>query len=230
MERRRVLVTAEQQLDGDGIVAILKNVEWIEIISESVKINRALEKFSASHADMVVLDMTNPDSESLERFISFREHFATNKLFVVSRSNNIWFVSNLLKLGISGYFLRTSTSENMINAIHNVFHDEVSLPDEISRKLVEQYITTKKIQQSKTKGDLRPLQANMMHDHLENLTSRELDILKHLAQGASSSQIAGELCISELTVNTHRKHILKKLGFHNTTSLVRYVVEHGMIA
>ena len=226
MERRRVLVTAEQQLDGDGIVAILKNVEWLQIVSDSVNIEKAVESFKPGNSDMVIMDMPMADSECLEKFSQIKNHFSANKLFVVSKSNNIWFVSNLLKQGINGFFLKTSSSESLVDAIQDVFADEIFIPEDISKMLVKEYISTNK--GSNQRRDLKPEKDN--HDHIQNLTSRELDILKHLAQGASSPQIADQLCISELTVNTHRKHILKKLGFHNTTSLVRYVVERGMIA
>lgn len=215
MERHSTLVISEYKLEGDGLVSILNDIAWLDLISESVNIQRAKEQFNYDDTGLVIFNQSHNDTELIYQITGLKNHFRSSKFFIIAPSNSISIVSQLLKIGISGYFLKTSCKENLIHAIQNVVDNEIFLPEDVSQKLLHNFI-------------LQNQNTTNLHDE-SCLTKRERDILKLLVNAESSSQIAGELFISELTVNTHRKHILKKMGFNNTASLIKYALQNGLV-
>lgn len=214
MEDHRTLVIAEQKLEGDGLIALLKNLPWISLISKTESIENITKKFSSDNIDLIVVDINHIDSELMFLFSNIKGHFNKSKFFVISSSDNITFVSQLLKLGINGYIHKSASQENLTEALETIANNEIFLQDNISQKLLQNFTIHHKNSNDCQDGSC--------------LTKREHDILMLLVNAKSSSQIADELFISELTVNTHRKHILKKMGFSSTASLIKYAVENGI--
>lgn len=215
MEKHRTLVISEYKLEGDGLISMLDKVLWLDLISESVSIKNATEQFNFDDMGLVIFNHSCRDSEFVHEISALKKQFHSSKFFIIAPTNSLSIVSQLLKLGVSGYFLKTSCQENLIYALQSVVKNEIFLPEDISQGLLHKFIF-----QSQTNSDT--------HDET-CLTKREKDILKLLVNAESSSQIANELFISELTVNTHRKHILKKMGFTNTASLIKYALQNGLV-
>lgn len=215
MENHRTLVLAEQKLDGDSLVALLNNVNWMNVNKEAVCISNISEQIFHHRPDLIVININQGDAKFIQQFSLVKGQFPNTKIFVIAMSNNVYLISQLLKLGASGYFLKTSSQEKLFDALSCVVNNEVYLPDDISKKLVKNFIEQHHNGTTCQDGSC--------------LTKREHDILKLLVNAESSAQIADELFISELTVNTHRKHILKKMGFNSTASLIKYALENGIV-
>lgn len=215
MENYQTLVLAEQKLEGDCMVALLKNLNWMSISKEAICLNKISEQSFHHRPDLIVFNVNQGDAKFIEQFSSVKVQFPSSKLFVIAMSNNVYLISQLLKLGASGYFLKTAPQEKLFDALNCVINNEVYLPDDISKKLVKNFIDQNQHNNTCQDGSC--------------LTRREHDILKLLINAESSAQIANELFISELTVNTHRKHILKKMGFNSTASLIKYALENGIV-
>lgn len=215
MENYHTLVLAEQKLEGDSMVALLKNLNWMNIPKEAICISKISEQIFHHRPDLIVFNVNQGDAKFIEQFSSIKGQFPSSKLFVIAMSNNVYLISQLLKLGASGYFLKTASQEMLFDALNSVVNNEVYLPEDISKKLVKNFIDQNQHNNTCQDGSC--------------LTKREHDILKLLINAESSAQIADELFISELTVNTHRKHILKKMGFNSTASLIKYALENGIV-
>jgi len=216
MENHRTLVLAEQKLEGDSLMALLKNVDWMSLNKEAICISKISEQIFHHRPDLIVININNGDAKFIQQFSLVKGKFPNTKIFVIAMSNNVYLISQLLKLGAAGYFLKTASQEELFDALNCVMNNEVYLPDDISKKLVRNFI------------DQHQQGINTCQDG-SCLTKREHDILKLLINAESSAQIADELFISELTVNTHRKHILKKMGFNSTASLIKYALENGIV-
>ncbi len=215
MESHRTLVLAEQKLEGDSLVALLKTVNWMNLSKEAICINKLSEQIFHHRPDLIVMNINQGDAKFIQQYSSVKGQFPNTKIFVIALSNNVYLVSQLLKLGLSGYILKTASQEKLFDALNCVINNEVYLPEDISQKLLKNFIEQHQNGNSCQDGSC--------------LTKREHDILKLLINAESSSQIADELFISELTVNTHRKHILKKMGFSSTASLIKYALENGIV-
>lgn len=180
----------------------------------------AQEKYCSGEVDVLIVDVyEDSDHESLRGLF---EHFKASKILVITPSLNEWFLSSLLHLGANGLFITTDHASKLSEAICVLNRTGIFLPDNLVEKLHCEV---------NHKMDLIPKSTIDDEDRIEldALTSREIEILKLMVKGEPSSQIAGELFISESTVFTHRKHILKKLGFNSTPVLIRCALEQGVI-
>lgn len=172
--------------------------------------------------DILVLDICElTDSDLLKQvFVKFQE----KKIMVLTASNNHYFLSSLLHLGASGCFVKSAPGLEFIEALLELNTNNAYLPKELFNKLFCE------LSFKFNHGVNRVIQ-NTNHAvpilNINALTTRELEILRLIIAGQSSGQIADELFISESTVCTHRKHILKKLGVNNTSTLIRCALEQG---
>ena len=124
------------------------------------------------------------------------------------------FIINLYKLGVDGYLLKNSGKEELIEAIKTVYNGGTSFNDDISGIVLEE------------KNYTRP-------DHFEddklNFTKREIEIVRLLANGLSTQEVADKLFLSFYTIETHRKNLLNKLNLRNTAELVKYAAQLGLL-
>src|SRR3972149_6226020 len=123
--------------------------------------------------------------------------------------------SQLLRAGAAGYVLKRAAAQDLVQAVRAAAKGEAFLYPSIARKVVEDY--------------LRRVETGEEGERYDGLTTREKEILTLIAQGLSNQQIAEKLYISIKTVQTHRAHILEKLGLHDRTELVRYAIRKGLI-
>jgi two-component system response regulator NreC len=194
---------------------LLSTEPGISVVGEVDNGLAAVEQAQALRPDVVLLDITMPELDGLAA--TRRIHRATPdvKVLMLTMHDDPAYLFQALEAGASGYVLKRSAESDLIDAIRTVAVDDAFLAPRAAQHLVVDYLARRE------RGDL-PVVA-------EKLTAREEDVLRLLARGYTNNEIAAELVISIKTVETHRAHILGKLGLRKRAELVRYAEMHGLL-
>lgn len=206
----RVLVTDDHTIVRSGICEILKTSGDIDVIGEAGKGSELLDLLQGVFADVLLLDLGLPDNGGTELIRRVREMHPTLPILVLSMHDEAQIVTRSLQAGASGYVTKDSEPEILITAIRKVAAGQ-------------KYID--------------PVLANMIafrtvsggEGNLDQLSLRELEVLKLLIQGQTINGIATSLHVSPKTVSTHKMRLMKKLGINNNAELIRFALHTGML-
>jgi DNA-binding NarL/FixJ family response regulator len=172
------------------------------------------ERFSP---DVVVLDLLMPRLNGIEAARQIRARFPHMRIVILSMFDSEAYVVEALSAGASAYVLKSSTTEELVAAVREVLAGKRYLSTSLSDRAIQAYI---QYVQSAKAGEL---------DVVETLTPREREVLHLTAQGYTNAEIAKMLMLSSRTVETHRAHMMRKLGFHSQVDLVRFALERGIL-
>jgi two-component system nitrate/nitrite response regulator NarL len=215
MDKIRLFILDDHQMLIDGIKALLKFEKRFEITGESTKGSLALEMIRANTPDIVLTDIQMPDISGIDFTKSLKEEFPELKILALSMFGNQEMISAMLEAGVSGYVLKNTGKEELVNALLKIAAGGMFFSDEVS---VEMALA---MQDSARR---KPEEITPIH-----LTEREKEILKLISKEFSNAQIAEKLFISERTVETHRKNIFRKTGTKGLVGLMRYAMIHHLI-
>lgn len=203
-----VIIADDHQMFIDGIRSILEGVSDIAIVAEAkdgLDLIKAVEKESP---DIVLTDIRMPGMDGIAAAKYLTEHFPNIPILALSMFDQEEDVIDMVKAGASGYILKKAGKEELVTAIHKLVKCGHYYSSSISGKV------------------LKWLEDPEFVESPSPLTKRERQILKLIADGKTSQQIANSLKISKYTVDTHRKNIHKKLDIKTNTGLVKYVMEN----
>ena len=178
-----------------------------------------------NECDILVLDICEQSDSDIVNHVF--QAYIEKTIMVLSRSDNHYFLSSLLHLGAKGCFVKSESAEEFVSALLDLHKNNAFLPTKLFNKLFCELPVEFKNRSHRFVNNNKHQEVPILA--INSLTPRELEILKLIINGESSHTIAEELFISEFTVSTHRKHILKKLGVTNTTTLIRCALEQGFI-
>lgn len=164
---------------------------------------------ASQHFDLFVLDMELPDVSGLELISTLRNLDPQACILVNTMHEEIWYIKNLLQCGVNGILFKSTDSGKITEAIRRVLAGETYYCP------YAEYVRT----QMKRLEEKRP----------EDLTLRELDVLKRISEGKNTQEIARELCVSTNTVDTHRRHLMEKMGARNVADLIMTAISKGII-
>lgn len=221
----KVLVFSDHILNGECLFALLTNFRSINVLQRVSSYNEGLSYSAKNDVDMLILELE--EDVAFDQLKELMNAFHSSKKMVLTNSRNYWFLSSLLHSGVNGLFFTSGNSKQLCEALTILYKENAFIPDEVSSVFSKEQLTMKI--GSNGSGHHLSSVNHLPFIDLQLLTNREMDILRLMALGESSSSIADSLFISEMTVNTHRKHILKKLGLSNTPTLIRCVVEQGIV-
>jgi NarL family two-component system response regulator LiaR len=209
----RVLLVDDHVILRKGIRALLSTVPDIEVVGEAGDGTEALVQADALLPDVILMDLVMPQMDGIEatRQITARQPGA--RILVLTSFVADDKVFPAIKAGALGYILKDTGPDDLVRAIHQVHRGEPTLEPEIARKVLFEIAHPPK--QPPTP---------------DPLTSREMDVLRLLAQGKSNREIADELVLAELTVRTHVSKILGKLHLANRTQAALYALKEGLAA
>lgn len=210
----------------DSLYSLLSVKQSFQVVNTVCGLNSKNHEQYKGVTDILVIDVCeNTPLDGLVQLFSF---YNNSKILVVTSSGNHWFLSSLIHHGADGCFLATEGAAQLSVAIAQVYLDNWYLSPRLHQHL-HQELKNKKNQLSHAPTKRENSKSDFKSIDINHLTNREVEILKLLAIGDSSADIAKELYISESTVNTHRKHILKKLGISSTPMLIRCITEQGIV-
>ena len=214
MNAIRVVVVDDHTLMRQGTVGLLGSQADIEIAGEADSGRAALELVADAAPDVVLMDITMPGMSGLDATREIRRRFPSVKVVIVTMHERDDYFFEALRAGASGYVLKGADIEELLSAVRAAYRGEVYLQPSASKALVTEYLARA------ARGE--------DHDRYDGLTDREREILRLIAQGMTTKEIAEELVLSPHTVQSHRDRIMAKLDLHSKTSLVRYAMERGL--
>ena len=212
MEPIRLLVVDDHSIIRQGIQAMVRHRSDILIAGEVGTGREALELLEKDQVDVVLMDIDMPGLSGIEVTKIINQKYPKIEVLALTLHEESSFITAMLKAGASGYLLKNSNSETLVEAIHTIHRGESYLPPQVSNAVLHNMM------KKKPASYKSPV----------NLTTRELEVLKLISEGYNNSQIAEMLFISKRTVDTHRHNLLEKLNLNNTAGLVRYAFEHNL--
>ncbi len=215
MAKIRVLVTDDHAIVRDGICALLALTGDIEAIGEATNGREALEMVARLSPDIVIMDIVMPLMDGLEATRRIHKEFPETKVIVLTQYEDREYVLPVIEAGASGFISKAAASSELTSAIRSVYRGDSFLSPSIARLLVEDYRQMASIGKNK--------------DASEQLTPREREILKLLAEGYSTREVAQMLVISPKTVERHKSNLMGKLNIRNRLDLFKYALRKGII-
>jgi DNA-binding NarL/FixJ family response regulator len=204
----KVYIVDDHSVVVEGVYALLQNEKDIEVTGFANNGQNCLTHFTNHTADIILMDISLPDMSGIDLCKVIKKNYPGIMVLALSTFNQGSYIKNMMESGASGYLLKNTGKEEMIEAIKTVCKGNTYLSFE----------TGKELQASLQENNEVPL-----------LTKREKEILAHIANGLTNLQIAETLFLSIDTINSHRKSLHSKLNVKNTAMLIRYAVEHKLV-
>jgi len=215
LKMTKVLIADDHQLIIDGVKALLAGQEAIEVVGEAHDGEEVLRFVNRIGIDLIIMDVEMPTMDGIQTCRLLAEKYPEIKVLILTQHNDADFIRNLAASGAQGYILKNTGKTELINAIDDIMNGQTHYGRDVVNALVTGIRNPKKIIK---KEELAP-----------DLTSRELEVLRLIAQEYTAHEIANRLFISQHTVDTHRKNLLSKVGVKNTAGLVRHAVKSGLV-
>jgi len=213
----RVLVVDDQELVRSGFCVILDTAEDITVVGEAANGEAALAAAVGCRPDVVLMDIRMPGMDGLEATRLLTGSAPAPRVVMLTTFDLDEYVYEALRAGASGFLLKDTPPEQLVGAIHVIAAGEALLSPSITRRVISEFV----------KGTGPKPQAQF--PRLQDLTARELEVMKAIARGLSNAEIAKELFVSETTVKTHVARILMKLGLRDRVQAVVLAYEAGVV-
>lgn len=214
MARIRVLIADDHALMREGIRALLRTCDDLEVVGEAHDGQDAIAQCRRLRPDVVLMDVAMPGLGGLEATLEVRRQQPDVRVLVLTQYEDREYVARFLKAGVAGYVLKKAAASELVAAIRSVHRGGLVLDPQIARDAVDLS---------------RPAAEAAAQDPYDTLTEREKQVLKLVAEGGSSKDVAQVLGVSVKTAMTHREHLMEKLGAHNRTDLIRFALRRGVI-
>lgn len=206
----RILLVDDHDLVLQGLKRIVEcSLPEIKVVCTASTGQEALLLIASQSFDLFLLDMELPDMSGLDIITHIQKKAPKARIIVNTMHEEIWFIKNMMQCDIDGILFKSVDATKITEAIRRVLDGETY------------YCTYAE--------HVRNQMKRSEEGRKEELTLRELDVLKHISEGKSTQEIAQELCVSTNTVDTHRRHLMEKLGARNAADLIMTAVSKGII-
>ncbi len=205
----RVLVADDHPVVRQGLKSLLTR-EGFSVVAEAADGREALRQVEALHPEVALLDLGMPGLNGLDAAREIMQSSTGTKVVILTQHNEEPYILEALRAGVHGYVLKSQSVSDVVQAIRDVTRGKLYVSPAISEVVVSAYRG-----QSRLPADL--------------LTTREREVLQLVAEGKSTKQIAEILGIAQKTAESHRSHLMVKLGIHQVAGLVRYAVRRGLV-
>lgn len=216
-EKVKIIMVDDHQIVRDGIKALISDEPWIDIIGEASNHTELFALLNTLKPDMIMLDISMPEMSGIEIARQLTIDRPEIKLLMLSMYMSEEFITNAIEAGAKGYLTKTTTQEEILNALKVINEGGEFYSDSVSNILLKSFIkkTQNKVSDSKEQAIIP--------------TKRENEILKHFAEGLSNKEIADRLFISIRTVESHKNNIMQKLDLKSTVELIKYAIKNKII-
>ena len=213
--RWKVFLVDDHQIVRDGIRSLIEDAKDIFIIGEAGDGDEMLSMLDTAQPDIILLDISLPGRNGIELIPEIKEQYPQIKILILSMYNADDYIFNAVRAGANGYLPKNSSKDELLDAVRQICEGNDYFGEEVHKIIVNSYI-------SMAKDDKSP-------EKKQQLSVRELEILKLFAEGYSNKQIADKLFISVRTVESHKNHIMQKFGFKSTVEMVKYAIKNKIV-
>jgi len=213
MSAIKVLIVDDHNLVREGLKAVFDQGNEVEVVGEAGSGEEALEMVDKAKPDVVLMDISMPGMNGIQATKLIREKCPDAKVVMLTMLDQEGYVYEAVKAGATGYMLKNTSSDDLVNAIQTVAEGKALLHPDATAQLLKEFVT---------------LADNKAKDY--GLSNREMEVLQHLSEGNTNKEIAKALWISEQTVKTHVAHIFDKLGTSDRTETVATALRSGLVA
>ena len=216
MEKIKIILVDDHQLVRDGIKALLTGIPDLEIIGEASGAGELFRELENLKPDLLIMDISLPEISGIEITKKIRNDYTGIKVLILSMYNSEEFILNSIKAGARGYLPKNTSRDELLEAIYTINKGEEFFSESISKIMLKSYI------KRATNDDQTEDKTHAV------LTSREIEILKLYVEGLINKEISDKLDISIRTVETHKNHIMRKLGLKSTVELVKFAIRNNI--
>lgn len=208
------------QIIIDALQVIIREIDNLEVVCTSTNYDDLMINLHQYPTDIIVIDTRMPKIEGAVEIIDFILSVNPScDIFVLSYLNRLHTIKDLFKHGIKGYLDKTQGFSLLEMGLLKIKQGEVFMGEQLQKEIVGSFC-----------GNIYPEKKKLkLYNCIEPLTEREIDVLKLICSEMNSKEISEQLFISEHTVNTHRKHLLRKLNVKKSIGLVKYALENQII-
>ncbi|MDI6851987.1 MAG: response regulator transcription factor [Deltaproteobacteria bacterium] len=208
----RILIVDDHKIFRVGLRALLEQELDLEVVGEAGNGHEAVQQVKKLRPDLVIMDVAMPVMNGVEASSHILSIFPETRILALSMYSDRRYVLNMFQAGVSGYLLKDCAYEELSRAIRWVMAGKMYLPPDIAKIFIQGY----------KKGFISSNTAFSL------LTPREREVLKLIAEGKSTAEIAASLSISEKTINSHRMNIMTKLEVSSVAELTKFALREGL--
>ena len=209
-KKTTILLVDDHAVVRAGVRRLLEQEPLFEVIGEAESGEKAYQIFGELKPDVMVMDLSMPGMGGLEAIRRILMRYEKAKILVLSMHEDLSFANQALKLGAKGYLTKNALADDLVKSIETVTQGDVFLSDEIAKKMAMQSISGNQ-------------------DTVHELSAREFEIFRLLAEGLDIEAIASTLNISSKTVSNYQTMIKQKLNINTPIELIRYAIKVGVI-
>lgn len=214
MTRVTVFLADDHTLVRDGLKKIIDEHELFQVVGEAGDGQETITKVEENPPDILLLDISMPIFTGFQVIERLKNYLPEMKVIALTLHNNESYVASFLKAGIHGYLLKTAPAREVLLAMEAVYQGGYYLDPNISSFLINYYLEHT---------------LSSQNNEWDGLTTRELEVLKLIAEGYKNQHIADLLNVSVKTIESHRCNIMDKLDMHDRIDLVKYAIRRGII-
>lgn len=214
MKKIRIFIADDHPVFRNGIKSVLSGSDY-EVIGEADNGNTALKAISVMKPDIAILDITMPDLDGIAVTRRVVEEVPATRVIILSMHADLNHPIDAFRAGALGYVLKDSDPGELLKAVEKVIAGGKYASPAVTEELLNDFVDVIKKEQS--------------NDPFDTLSVREKEILKHIADGSTSKEIAEKLFISLATVKSHRNNIMKKLKVNDMASLIKTAIKKGIV-
>jgi DNA-binding NarL/FixJ family response regulator len=215
-ERKRIFIAEDHTILRQGLKALLNASNDLEVVGEAEDGLDAIRKIKEITPDLVLLDLSMPKMDGLSVIKEISKQCPDTCILALTMYKDEEYVLEAFNSGAKGYCIKSSSHDELLVAISAVLSGKTYVSPEISDKVMEGYLETKRKVKETSSWD--------------TLTQREKEVLKLVGEGYRNKEIADYLCISVKTVEKHRANIMQKLDLHTASALTAYAIDKGLVA
>jgi DNA-binding NarL/FixJ family response regulator len=223
MKKITIMLVDDHDVVRTGLKALLKEEADFNVIAEASNGAEAIDTLARVHPDVIVMDLSMPIMNGLEATRMISEQYPDCLVLALTVHEDKQYFFEMLAAGAKGYITKQAAGEELISAIRAVASGNIYLQPALAQWLLKDYQRLNTLQKANSSSH------DIDAEGLEVLSQRELGVVELVAEGLTTPEVAKRLKLSPNTISRHRERILKKLGLHSTTDLVKFAIRTGLI-